>query len=265
MHPSGGKAAKGQLACQAGPPVCQAGPRPLYAPEATLKQQLEVVEGSPDLQGEVKALRAQLLEEQDHSCYQIPEPCCHSFASLQTSRDLLQSEVNALQSDLSTVVSGRLHTQLATEAAQKEEAKASSVMDLELADYRRSVEQLRNQLSDRDSKIEAAKREKEEYQKTLEQLKKDGDSEAEKLQAGGELKEDQLCCQDQEQGTGGCQETGELQATIVQVQTELETQRQLAEGAKVEFADLTARLLSTQQCYSLQIFNPYWYTYCLHA
>ena len=35
--------------------------------EATLKQQLEVVEGSPDLQGEVKALRAQLLEEQDRT------------------------------------------------------------------------------------------------------------------------------------------------------------------------------------------------------
>ena len=46
-------------------------------------------------------------------------------------------------------------------------------MDLELADYRRSVEQLRSQLSDRDSKIEAAKREKEDSLKTLEQLKKE--------------------------------------------------------------------------------------------
>ncbi|KAL5471142.1 hypothetical protein EMCRGX_G029225 [Ephydatia muelleri] len=242
--------------------------------EATLKQQLEVVEGSPDLQGEVKALRAQLLEEQDRTAatksqvdtlqrgleeertkmsqerQRMTEECqaqtktaeglvreleaakseltsllakqadIHSTTTqltaekknlvatlrqLTDSRDLLQSEVNALQSDLSTVVSEKATYKLATEAAQKEvtslheelakerishvetkekltaverEAKASSVMDLELADYRRSVEQLRNQLSDRDSKIEAAKREKEEYQKTLEQLKKEMESAA---------------------------------------------------------------------------------------
>ena len=46
-------------------------------------------------------------------------------------------------------------------------------MDLELADYQRSVEQLRSQLSERDSKMEVIKREKEEYQKILEQLKKE--------------------------------------------------------------------------------------------
>ena len=58
-------------------------------------------------------------------------------------------------------------------SAVPQEAKANSVMDLELADYQRSVEQLRNQLSERDSKMEAIKREKEEYQKTLEQQKKE--------------------------------------------------------------------------------------------
>ena len=38
----------------------------LPSKEASLKQQLEAVEGSPGLQGEVKALQTQLAEEQEH-------------------------------------------------------------------------------------------------------------------------------------------------------------------------------------------------------
>ncbi|KAL5464113.1 hypothetical protein EMCRGX_G033080 [Ephydatia muelleri] len=195
---------------------------------------------------------------------------------LTESRDLLQSEVNALQSDLSTVISEKTTHKLAVEAAQKEltllreelakersghmetrekltaverEAKANSVMDLELADYQRSVEQLRNQLSERDSKMEAIKREKEEYQKTLEQQKKEMETvkqrsskqeeNLKKLSAVVKTKNKEL--------EDTRKQEGEFQAAIAQIQAELEAQKQLAEGAKVEVADLTARLHSTEQ------------------
>ncbi|CAI8051973.1 GRIP and coiled-coil domain-containing protein 2 [Geodia barretti] len=162
--------------------------------------------------------------------------------------EVAEKEVGSLREELAREKDSHSSTRQRLAAAVKE-AKVTNVMNLELADYQRSLQSLEEKLTAAHGELEEAREERRRQLDKMDSMRKEIDLKTQQaISVEDRLSKTKSLWMKTKKELDAARKTeGELQVAMASLAAQLETEKQEAEQSKVETASLTAKLQSMQQ------------------